>query len=158
MKTRSRGRTRKLTRAQLVQGLLMDLPTWYDPYRDRLSDLHGVIDALEAQARAWREDRNGFVAAGMRLWKTRSFAQVLWAIWADPICRKCKCCNGRQATGTALDGMGQQRKHRRKCPRPAAGRGRVFCGHAGSAQILFPRCPWCSMTRGSTMIQPSPAA
>jgi len=62
-------RTRKLTRAQLVQGLLMDMPTWYDPYRDRLSDLHGVIDALEAQARAWREDRSGFVAAGMRLWK-----------------------------------------------------------------------------------------
>jgi capsular polysaccharide export protein len=62
-------RTRRLSRAQLVQGALMDSPLWYDPYRDRLTDLSTVLDTLEAQARAWREDAQGYTAAGMRLWK-----------------------------------------------------------------------------------------
>ncbi|MEP1941490.1 MAG: capsular polysaccharide biosynthesis protein, partial [Sulfitobacter sp.] len=42
---------------------------WYDPYRDTLSTLETVIDTLEAQARSWREDRKGWAASGMSLWK-----------------------------------------------------------------------------------------
>ena len=44
-------------------------PRWYDPYRDQLCTLETAIDTLEAQARAWREDRNGWHAVGMSLWK-----------------------------------------------------------------------------------------
>lgn len=62
-------RTRRLTRAQLVAAALILFPTWYDPYRDRLCELEDVIGALEAQARAWRDDRHGHVAVGMRSWK-----------------------------------------------------------------------------------------
>ncbi len=50
---------------------MMLYPTWYDPYRDRLCELEGVLDTLEAQVRAWREDRHGWTASGMRLWKRR---------------------------------------------------------------------------------------
>ncbi|HHH89471.1 MAG TPA: capsular polysaccharide biosynthesis protein [Aliiroseovarius sp.] len=62
-------RTRRLTRAQLFAGAMILYPTWYDPYRDQLCQIECVLDNLEAQARAWREDRAGYVAAGMRLWK-----------------------------------------------------------------------------------------
>jgi len=64
-------RRRSLTRAQLFAAAMILYPTWYDPYRDRLCPLEGALDALEAQTRAWREDRLGWVAAGMRLWKRR---------------------------------------------------------------------------------------
>ncbi|MGD9863187.1 MAG: capsular polysaccharide biosynthesis protein [Pseudodonghicola sp.] len=62
-------RSRSLTRAQLFAAAMMIYPLWYDPYRDRLCELEGAIDTLEAQLRAWRDDRHGWVAAGMRLWK-----------------------------------------------------------------------------------------
>ena len=62
-------RTRRLTRAQLFAGAMILYPTWYDPYRDQLCQIESVLDNLEAQARAWREDRAGYVAADMRLWK-----------------------------------------------------------------------------------------
>ncbi|MGH1329819.1 MAG: capsular polysaccharide biosynthesis protein [Paracoccaceae bacterium] len=62
-------RERKLTRAQLFAGAMILYPTWYDPYRDQLCALEDVIAGLEARARAWREDRHGYVASGMRLWK-----------------------------------------------------------------------------------------
>ncbi len=69
-------RTRKLTRAQLVAGALLLYPTWYDPYRDRLCGLEDVLGALEAQSRAWRADRNGYSALGMRAWKRGPFQKV----------------------------------------------------------------------------------
>jgi capsular polysaccharide export protein len=62
-------RRRRLTRAQLFAAAMILAPTWYDPFRDRLCDLETVLDTLEAQARAWREDRHGWTAGGMRLWK-----------------------------------------------------------------------------------------
>ncbi|WP_299557718.1 capsular polysaccharide biosynthesis protein [uncultured Sulfitobacter sp.] len=62
-------RQRSLTRAQLFAAAMILYPRWYDPYRDRLCQLETVIDTLEAQARSWREDRLGWVASGMRLWK-----------------------------------------------------------------------------------------
>jgi capsular polysaccharide export protein len=62
-------RQRSLSRAQLAAATLILYPTWYDPFRDRLCPLEDVLGALEAQSRAWREDRHGYVAAGMRSWK-----------------------------------------------------------------------------------------
>jgi capsular polysaccharide export protein len=44
-------------------------PAWYDPFRDTLCEIEQAIDTLEAEVRSWREDRNGWVAHGMRLWK-----------------------------------------------------------------------------------------
>jgi capsular polysaccharide export protein len=62
-------RNRILTRAQLVAAALILYPTWFDPYRDKLCDIEDVLGALEAQSRAWREDRHGYRALGMRAWK-----------------------------------------------------------------------------------------
>lgn len=64
-------RERRLTRAQLFAAAMILYPTWYDPHRDALCELETVLDNLEAQARAWRQDHTGYVAAGMRLWKRR---------------------------------------------------------------------------------------
>jgi capsular polysaccharide export protein len=62
-------RGRRLTRAQLVAAALILYPAWYDPYRDRLCPVEDVLGALEAQARAWREDRKGYAAVGIHAWK-----------------------------------------------------------------------------------------
>jgi capsular polysaccharide export protein len=62
-------RSRHLSAEQLFAGAMILAPLWYDPCRDRLCDLDQVIDQLEAETRAHREDARGHVAAGMRLWK-----------------------------------------------------------------------------------------
>ncbi|PRY26040.1 capsular polysaccharide export protein [Aliiruegeria haliotis] len=62
-------RHRHLTRAQLFAAAMILHPTWYDPWRDRLCALEDVIDGMEARVRAFREDRRGYTATGMRLWK-----------------------------------------------------------------------------------------
>jgi len=62
-------RSRRLTHEELFVGAMLLAPLWYDPCRDRLCGLEEVIRQLEAEVRAWREDRHGHVAAGMRLWK-----------------------------------------------------------------------------------------
>jgi len=62
-------RTRRLTPQQLFAGAMILAPLWYDPCRDRLCALDQVIDQLEADVRAFRADRQGHVATGMRLWK-----------------------------------------------------------------------------------------
>ena len=64
-------RTRSLTRTQLFAAAMILAPTWYDPCRDRLCQFEEAVDQLEAEVRAYREDRRGHVAAGMRLWKRR---------------------------------------------------------------------------------------
>ncbi len=68
-------RQRRLTPAQLFAAAMILYPTWYDPYGDRLCELEQVIDTLEAETRAWREDRAGWVASGMRLWKRGTLAK-----------------------------------------------------------------------------------
>ncbi|MBB3992973.1 capsular polysaccharide export protein [Sulfitobacter undariae] len=62
-------RQRVLTRAQLFAAAMILYPRWYDPYRDTLCTLETVIDTLEALARSWREDRQGWTAIGMSNWK-----------------------------------------------------------------------------------------
>ncbi len=62
-------RDRELSRAQLFAGAMILFPTWYDPIRDELCEIEDVIAALSAKARAWREDRNGYVSFGASRWK-----------------------------------------------------------------------------------------
>ncbi len=62
-------RTRRLTGTQLFAAAMILAPTWYDPCRDRLCSFEQAVDQLEAEVRAFREDRAGHVAVGMRLWK-----------------------------------------------------------------------------------------
>lgn len=64
-------RQRSLTRAQLFAGAMLIYPTWYDPNRDRLCGYEDMAEALAEETRAWRADRHGWVASGMRLWKRR---------------------------------------------------------------------------------------
>ncbi|MDO5370957.1 capsular polysaccharide biosynthesis protein, partial [Paracoccus sp. (in: a-proteobacteria)] len=49
-------------------------PVWYDPCRDRLTDLEAAIRQIEAETRAWRQDHQGHLAYGIRLWKRRTIA------------------------------------------------------------------------------------
>lgn len=69
-------RRRNLTRAQLFAAAMILAPTWYDPCRDRLCSFEDAVDQLEAETRAFREDRHGHVALGMRLWKRGRLQQV----------------------------------------------------------------------------------
>lgn len=62
-------RGRRLSRAQMFAAAMILYPTWYDACRDRLCPLEDAISALEAETRAWREDRHGWTAWGMRMWK-----------------------------------------------------------------------------------------
>ncbi|MCL4189655.1 MAG: capsular polysaccharide biosynthesis protein [Rhodobacteraceae bacterium] len=62
-------RGRRLTRAQLFAAAMLLAPVWYDPCRDRLCPFEAAVDQMEAELRAFRADRRGHVALGMRLWK-----------------------------------------------------------------------------------------
>ncbi|MDO5528586.1 MAG: capsular polysaccharide biosynthesis protein [Paracoccus sp. (in: a-proteobacteria)] len=50
-------------------------PIWYDPCAGRLTDFEGALRQLEAEIKAWRQDRNGHLAYGMRLWKRGAIAR-----------------------------------------------------------------------------------
>lgn len=62
-------RNRTHSPASIFAGAMLLYPVWYDPYRDCLCDFETLVETLAAQARAWREDCQGYVALGMRLWK-----------------------------------------------------------------------------------------
>ncbi len=62
-------RGRRLTRAQLFAAAMLLYPIWYDPCRDRQASFEQAVNQLEAETRAYREDRKGYRALGMRLWK-----------------------------------------------------------------------------------------
>ncbi|RNF32985.1 capsular polysaccharide biosynthesis protein [Paracoccus methylarcula] len=64
------------TREALFAASHLLAPAWYDPCRDRLTDFNGAVDQLEAETRAYRQDRDGHLAFGMRLWKRSSIARV----------------------------------------------------------------------------------
>lgn len=69
-------RGRPLSRAQLFAGAMIVAPRWYDPCRDRLCSFEEAVDQLEAETRALREDRAGYVAYGMRSWKRGRLQEV----------------------------------------------------------------------------------
>ncbi|MCC6305736.1 MAG: capsular polysaccharide biosynthesis protein [Rhodobacteraceae bacterium] len=62
-------RGRRLTRAQIFAAAMILLPRWFDPCRDRLCPLEDALDQIEAEVMAFRADRAGHVALGMRAWK-----------------------------------------------------------------------------------------
>jgi capsular polysaccharide export protein len=62
-------RSRMLTPVQLFAATMILAPVWYDPCRDRLCSFEDVLNQLEADVRAFREDRTGHVGFGMRAWK-----------------------------------------------------------------------------------------
>ncbi|MCB6178735.1 capsular polysaccharide biosynthesis protein [Rhodobacter sp. Har01] len=62
-------RGRKLTPAQLFAAAMILAPSWIDPCRDRLCSFEEAVDQLEAEVCAFRQDRRGHVAAGVRAWK-----------------------------------------------------------------------------------------
>ena len=70
-------RQRTLTRMQLMAAVLVLYPSWYDPHRDQLCDPVDVLRLLEARARAWREDRPGWRASGLRLSERPPLARFL---------------------------------------------------------------------------------
>lgn len=80
-------RTRRLTRAQLFAGAMILAPVWYDACRDRLCRFEEALDQIEAELRAFRQDRDGHVACGMRLWKRRHiqdfFGQAKAVVFRD---------------------------------------------------------------------------
>nr|WP_110549180.1 capsular polysaccharide biosynthesis protein [Limimaricola hongkongensis] len=84
-------RQRRLTRAQLFAAAMILYPHWHDPHRNRACGFEEALDTFEAETRAWREDRMGWVATGMRLWKRRhlqaGFGGVRPVIFADPPAR-----------------------------------------------------------------------
>ncbi len=69
-------RKRVLTRTQLFAAAMILAPVWFDPCRNRLCRFEEAVDQLEAETRAFREDRHGHVALGMRLWKRGRLQQV----------------------------------------------------------------------------------
>jgi capsular polysaccharide export protein len=69
-------RQRNLTRAQIFAAAMELYPKWYDPCRDRLCTLNTAIETLAEETRAWRADRHGWVASGMRMWKRKPLQQV----------------------------------------------------------------------------------
>ncbi len=103
-------RQRRLTKAQLFAAAMIKYPVWYDPYRDRLCSFETAMDTLEAEVRAYREDHQGWVAAGMRLWKRpfvqRAFGQHRPVIFDDTQPTKRAAQTGRKvmAWGTSTAG------------------------------------------------------
>ncbi|WP_240672123.1 capsular polysaccharide biosynthesis protein [Tropicibacter alexandrii] len=87
-------RQRSLTRAQLFAAAMILYPRWYDPAQDRLCQIEEVLGHLEAQTRAWREDRAGWVASGMRMWKRAPlqhfFGREARVIYEDDAVKACE--------------------------------------------------------------------
>ena len=96
-------RNRSLTRVQIFAAAMILSPIWYDPCRDRLCSFEQAVDQLEAELRAFREDRAGHIATAMRLWK-RSRLQAVFGrekplIFQDNLT---KAMARAQATGRSL--------------------------------------------------------
>ncbi|HEY0274863.1 MAG TPA: capsular polysaccharide biosynthesis protein, partial [Paenirhodobacter sp.] len=69
-------RARRLSVAQLFAVSHILAPTWFDPCRSRLCGFEQIVDQLEAETRAFRQDRRGHIATGIRLWKRRPLQQI----------------------------------------------------------------------------------
>jgi capsular polysaccharide export protein len=69
-------RGRNLSKTQLFAGAMILAPSWHDPCRNRPCSFEQALDQLEAEVRAFREDRQGHLVIGFRRWKngwTRQF-------------------------------------------------------------------------------------
>jgi len=112
-------RQRALSPTQLFAAAMILYSRWYDPYRDRLCQLEDAISTLEAEVRAWRDDHQGWIATGMRLWKRaplqRAFGLRRKVVFADPDARAIDLAQERRLmvwagkTTPALDAAGAVR-------------------------------------------------
>jgi capsular polysaccharide export protein len=141
-------RQRTLTRAQLFAAAMILYPRWYDPYRDQLCTLEIAIDTLEAQARAWREDRHGWHAVGMSLWK-RPHLQDFYG-HVKPL-----------SFGTPLPTSQIGRKwhgpvRSRQVVTASPASKTALSVHAGLVRRLSRPCRWSPMIWASTTIPPGP--
>ncbi|MEO0389400.1 MAG: capsular polysaccharide biosynthesis protein [Pseudomonadota bacterium] len=73
-------RQRSLSRAQLMAGAMILYPAWFDPCTGQACTVEQALEGLAARARAWRQDRQGWVASGMRLWKRRPLQQFFGSV------------------------------------------------------------------------------
>lgn len=64
------------TREALFAASHLLAPVWYDPCRDALTTFEGAVAQLEAEVAAFRQDRDGHLAYGMRLWKRAGIARA----------------------------------------------------------------------------------
>lgn len=62
-------RDRTLTPLELFAAAMLLYPIYYDATRDTLCEFETLVDNLEAETRAWREDCRGYAALGISLWK-----------------------------------------------------------------------------------------
>ena len=62
-------RSRPLSKHQIFAAAMILYPQWYDPYHDRLCSFEVALGTLAAETRCWREDHQGWVGTGMRVWK-----------------------------------------------------------------------------------------
>ncbi|MBL4769019.1 MAG: capsular polysaccharide biosynthesis protein, partial [Rhodobacteraceae bacterium] len=69
-------RERKLTKNQLFAAAMLQYPVWYDPFRNELCELETVLDIVEAQSSAWRQDHKGWMASGIRMWKRKPMQKI----------------------------------------------------------------------------------
>ena len=69
-------RQRKLSRAQLFAAAVLLYPVWYDPIDDTLCEFETALEHMAARARSWREDRRGWIASEMSLWKRHHLNKI----------------------------------------------------------------------------------
>lgn len=65
----------KAEREDLFAASHLRAPVWYDPCQDELTDFSGALDQLEAEVHAYRQDRDGHLAYGIKLWKRPFFGR-----------------------------------------------------------------------------------
>lgn len=75
-------RTRVLSKEQLFAAAMILYPKWYNPFEDKLCELEDVLAIAEAERRAWEEDRKGWDALEIRLWK-RKFIRDFFGQYAN---------------------------------------------------------------------------
>ena len=97
-------RARRLTRPQLFAAAMILAPTWYDPFRDKLCTLETALDILEVQTRAWREDRHGWLAHEMRLWKRPAIQKFFGSVKPVKFGGRTKAAEGRREMAWAAKG------------------------------------------------------
>lgn len=81
-------RDRALSRLQLFCALMILAPVWYDPFRDALTEIEAILDIAEAEAQAARDDRPGYTAHGMALWKRRHLKRMFGDRVAYPMIKR----------------------------------------------------------------------
>ena len=148
-------RTRTLTRTQMFAATHLIAPIWYDPCRDRQCSFEQALDQLEVEARAFREDRKGYVAVGIRLWKRPTlqsfFGREKRVLFDDNPTRA--IAKARKSGRGLLVWAGRETAELRDCGLPLA---RIEDGFLRSRGLGAELVPPLSLVRDSTGIYYDP--